>query len=262
MTATANRIAARLASLTALRALVAGVAAFGLLAGSAGAQDGTGLVDDFAYESPTYGYELEWDRPWEAIEDETFSDEGVDVLSLETFGGFLNILGATTEVTPEEMVDLWVEDVPGDLIEEPEVVDRGADDEVAFARIEGGDADDRVVLYLEARLIEEIEDDQGTLLIVSYMFVSEETFDNSAAAAAEIELDGDPLYLALGADDAEEEDNDRRDREDEDEDEDTGERERDGEGASDDRDRDHDDDDDTDVEDDREDEEDDDDDEE
>ena len=223
---------------TGIRAVLVGLVSFGLLAGSAGAQDDTGLVDDFVYESPTYGYELEWDRPWEAIEDETYSDEGVDVLSLETLGGFLNILVATTEVTPEEMIDLWVEDVPGDLIEEPEVVDRGADAEVAFARIEGGDEDDRVVLYLEARLIEEIEDEQGTLLIVRYMFVSVETFENSAAAATEIELDGDPLYLALGADEADEEDNDRRDRDD-DAVEDEADRDRDGdEEDSDRRDRD------------------------
>lgn len=244
---------------SALRAGIAGLAAAVLIAGTAGAQDDNGLVEDFAYESPTYGYEIAWDRPWEANEDDTYVEQGADVLSLETFGGFVNIIGMTTDTTPEEMVEFWTEDLPGDVIAEPEIVAEGADDDVAYAQIEDGDEDGELVVYVEARMFEEFEDEHGPLIIVSLMFMSEETFDNAAAAAtADIEFDGDPLFLALGVD--VDEDDDRRDHdEDDDEDEDRGGRDRDDEDEDDrdnDRDRDDDDRDDRDAADDEDDDED------
>ncbi len=67
-----------------LLALVIG----GLVASPVGvsAQRDNGLTSDTSYESPEFGYEIEWDDPWVAEDDDTESTRDGDSLSLTSEG--------------------------------------------------------------------------------------------------------------------------------------------------------------------------------
>src|SRR5688500_9073553 len=100
------------------RAAAVGVATLTMLTGAADAAgaDETGLIDDESYESPTFGYEVEWDRPWDAQPAGTSSEDGYDSLELCHAETCLAVNGIETDLTPVAAVDLFVEDYESDFL--------------------------------------------------------------------------------------------------------------------------------------------------
>ena len=187
----------------AARSGLLALAAFGLVAGGALAgEQATGLTDEAEYRSPTYGYEVTWDRPWEPNPEGTVSDDAVDMLTLETYGGFLQIIGVASDWTPEEFAADYVENFDGSLYKEVEVVEQGEADGVAYLLIEGEMDDGTLVEYVEIRQIAEATIAAPPLVTLTRLVSVDDTFANNAAAAvADIELEGEPALVALDADD-------------------------------------------------------------
>jgi hypothetical protein len=215
---------------TATRAALVGLAAFGLLTSVAGAAgDESGLVDDFAYESPTYGYEIEWDRPWEVDTQESYSQQGIDTLWLDSFGGFLQVVGFTTDWTAEQIVEDNVDNVD-EMFDDPEVLAQGAGDGVAYSIISGESDGRTLVQYYEVREIAEGEGGEPALVTITVLYSTEETFENNAASvAADVQIEGDPAFLTLdaaaaAAENADEDTTDSRSQDDQDEENDRGNR--------------------------------------
>ena len=195
----------------ALRAGIIGLAAFGVVLGGAGAAADNGLIDDSTYESPSYGYEVEWGRGWEAQSSETVSERGFDQLALVTTGGNLVVAALTTEYTTEEVVEAYVDGLSEGL-DDLEILDQGEEDGVAYAMIGGeADSDGPVVTYVEVRELEEAERGSPAILTMSALMSTEDAFeDNLASAVEDIELDGDAIFAPYVPDGGADPDDERR----------------------------------------------------
>lgn len=110
------------------RVTAAFVAMFMLVSGfrfapSASAQDGAGITSDTTYESPTFGFEVEWDEAWVAQEDSTTSDDSGDLLSLfsEEYGTAVSITAiASNGNTPDVALETfrgYLEETYGNLVD-------------------------------------------------------------------------------------------------------------------------------------------------
>lgn len=191
----------RFTSWIATRGAIAAVVAVTLLVGGVGtarADDG-GLVDDFSYESPTFGFRVEWDQTWQPLPDGTRSEDGVDGLTLAAFDGILQINASGLGVTPWEMIRPYADPPAGSVFAEFEIVEQGEADGTHFVLLEG--ELDGVVwrFYTEVREITAPGND-GPVLIATSLIMTEASFADSAAAAAAVELDGEPILVVLEAD--------------------------------------------------------------
>lgn len=197
--------------------------------------DETGLIQDTLYVSPSHGYVVRWSDFFAASPDETRTIDELDQLSLYTTDAMIRVMGTTAAWTPEDIVDLFVEDflAAGGL----EIADLGVEDGVAFAVLEheSGD-DDEAKIYVEARPFDQATDLDGEGVIVTTLLTTDERFDDTLALAAEeIEIDGNPVFDLIEVAD---EDDDRDDGDDRD---DADDEDRDDEDRGDDDDRDQDD---------------------
>ena len=170
------------------------------LTATAEAEDERGTGGDPTYTSPTFGYTLSYDRPWE-LEDEVSDDDG-DLLVLTTQASRLQIVGNETRDTPEECIDALIEDVEGDAdVTEAEIAqderDRDLRDDsdelswvVLFFTLEGeGGEETELTGYYECRVIEEGE----SLLTVVHLAPSDDYNDeieNRTDVLDTIEIDG------------------------------------------------------------------------
>jgi hypothetical protein len=206
------------ASVTALRGAALGLGAFGLIAVGAGASAENGLLDDYEYESPTYGYTVEWDDPWAATEQDAESEDGIDSLFLNTRDSQVMVLSLPTDYNEEELVELFSEGLADDG-DEVEILEQGEAGGNAYAiaelTLESGGT---MIAYYEAEEIVEPDGREPAIVVVTGLLADEADFDESLESANEtIELEGDPLFRTLGAETDEDEDADEDAEEDEDE---------------------------------------------
>ena len=185
---------------TAIRAVVLGLLAFGLLTVSSGARAATGLIDDTTYESPNYGYEVTWGESWIADPNLTNSNRGADMLALVAPGGSLFVLSLPANLTPDELIDTYVEGLEKSGIDGLEFVERGEADGVTFATVTGDHAQDgALVIYFEARSL--VEPAAGIPIQTLTVLASRDAaFTTNLAVTAEVEVDHDPAFLATADD--------------------------------------------------------------
>jgi hypothetical protein len=207
---------------TATRALALGLLALGVLSGSAGAAGDDGLIDDESYESPNFGYEIEWGRPWDVDTEGTFSEQGFDVLTLCNDNGCLAVMGLEEDVTPEESVEGYIEHNEATFLDDIEISEQDAADDFAYATFSGeAESGNILTIHIEVRELEEATRNDPAVHLIALLISPEDEYDvHIASAADDIEIDGDPAFLATDAAADEDEDDDRgsRDR-DEDDDE-------------------------------------------
>src|SRR5688500_15924575 len=142
-------------SLTALRAAALGLGAFGLITVGAGASAENGLIDDYEYESPSYGYTVEWDDPWAATERDAVSEDGIDSLYLNTRDGSVMIFALPTDYNEEELVEVAAESFVSEG-DEVEILESGEAGGNAYVLAEITSEDGETVLaYYEAEEIVE-----------------------------------------------------------------------------------------------------------
>jgi hypothetical protein len=200
------------------RTLLALTAVCLLLALGAGrrplAAQGDGLIGDDAYESPNFGYELEWSNDWQVDEESTVSDENGDSLTLLGEAAYVVVLGVAFEGPASDATAAIV----GSRQEggaEVEVLDEGSGDDLAYAVI-GYELDGTSYgEYVEARTV-----DSGVAVVS--LTTTVDVFEEQVSLALEtIAFDGDPLFASLqgGDGDGGDRDDEDADREEEDEDE-------------------------------------------
>jgi hypothetical protein len=198
-----------------VRAAAVGFAALILLTGAAGAAGDNGLIDDERYESPSYGYEVEWNSRWDAQSEMTTSEDGADTLALCHAESCLAVNGTANGLTPDDLVDLFIEGYEEDLLSDVEVFAQDREDGISYATFSGKAGNgSRWVIHVEARLLEPATDDAGPVLLYSFLTSPAADYEQAAASAArDVELDGAPVLLfadAVAEDDRDDEDSDRR----------------------------------------------------
>jgi hypothetical protein len=165
---------------------------------AAAAQDG--LTGDTSYESPKFGYQVEWTSDWEVIADFTTSGESTDSLRIYNaeYGSWIDIWGFEAQGRdPQGFLDSYVglladSDTYANL--ETTEQDSADPDAVAvMATYELGDNATPIEDYIEVRpvgdalVLTSIKAAPGFSLIVAIL------------AMAQVDLDGDPLFPSLGA---------------------------------------------------------------
>ncbi len=155
-------------------------------------------VDGNTYESPTYGYTLEWDEDLWTVDEERTASEDRDVLYLDyTDGGFLIVEGyedydgdpedclegSSAEILESGEVDdvAPLEDEVGDVIE-------GDDDDVFFAAYTLEIGPDTAVAYFDCRTL--VEDEA---VLAFSLLVPEEAVEDAVDAFLDVR---DSLELA------------------------------------------------------------------
>ena len=155
-----------------------------------------GILDEGEYESPQFGYTVEWDDPWAPFEDLTVSneDEGYDQLILDTDDARLNIFGsAAGQTTAEQFVESLIQ-VYEDQVEDFELFDSAASEETGRALVGYLSGSAAVYEYFEVRLI-----DRGDVLLKIGLVSPIDTFEDELDSARDvITLDGDELFLDAG----------------------------------------------------------------
>src|SRR5688572_5658757 len=136
----------------ALRAICVALIALGLVTGATGtagaADPDKGLISDSKYESPTYGYRVEWGDAWEAEPGETYVKPAYDVLTVSTWGANLEIFGVGDGADPEDVIERTAafgspieeadcEEIDQEWLETWEVVDAGDEDGAAYQVLTG-----------------------------------------------------------------------------------------------------------------------------
>jgi hypothetical protein len=180
-----------------VRAGLVALVAFILFAGTVGAN---GLIDGSSYESPTYGYHVRWDQPWEPDPDATSSERGFDALLLAVPNGTLTIVGVTSDATAEEIVAFQLGNAATHAFDDLRIVEQGADDEVAYALVEGAIDGAAFGVYYEVRELAPTPTRETPLLRMWVLFSPQAPIAGSAAAAvAGVEVDGEPVFVALDA---------------------------------------------------------------
>ena len=150
-------------------------------------------LDGNAYESPNWGYTLEWDGGWKAME--VTSDDGLDTLHLRTTRSSLYLIGEdahrgdpptcledwTNALSGEKDVDDWkpLEDEDGD----PVAGEGRGRAWAAFSLNYANDAGDEFgyVAYLECRTLIE---DEATLTILHV--TSQDDYEAESEVVAEV----------------------------------------------------------------------------
>lgn len=186
------------------RVTAAFVAGLMMLAGiqvapAAAAQDAPGLTGPTSYESPTFGYIVEWDKAWEAQADSTTSDNSGDVLYLfnEEIGAGVSI---TSLMADERGVDAYLdsyrtylENTYGELTDGGfESADPDAPAFIVSYALESGTEIDnyvQVTMYQDAVIITSLRTVAGVALLAG------------ALATVQIQFEGDNLFPSYGVSD-------------------------------------------------------------
>src|SRR5688572_5900100 len=74
------------------------------------AQGENGLIGENAYESPSFGYAVEWSDDWSVDPDRVTTGDAGDQLLLDNENGFLFIVGVAIEVSPAEAIQAALDD--------------------------------------------------------------------------------------------------------------------------------------------------------
>jgi len=181
---------------TALFMVMAGLN-FQPAAVSAAAQDG--LTGDTSYESPKFGYEVEWTSDWEVIADFTTSGESTDSLRIynQEYGSWIDIWGfAANDREPGPFLESYLglladSDSYGNF--EYEEQDSADPDAVAvMATYELGDNATPIEDYIEVRQVGD------ALVLTSIKAAPGFSLVVAILAMTQVTLDGDPLFPSLG----------------------------------------------------------------
>lgn len=165
-------------------------------------QEEAGLTSETSYESPEFGFEVEWDDPWEVGDDfPTTERGGPDQLVLygeprEEMRDQITVFAVASEESPDDLLESVTGDRLDDEDEYPdaELVEEHYDAEPPSATISWLFEGDRLIQTTEVRVIEEGE----SVLVVEH-WVPEEDFDDAFAEINEVvSLDGDPLFAVVG----------------------------------------------------------------
>lgn len=180
-----------------------------------------GLISDTEYESPQFGYEVEWTDDWVLDDYYDNPDEGLQPVMTDpeneqdrlyliwTEGsadyGFITIIGQTAsrggpDADVEEWTDRdyiegqWPEDEwEVDVVLEEEGRDRGS---VVYSLV-SAEGDQYYTIYLS------IELDGGEMIYITFS-TSEASFEDAFEHVSEdIEIDGDPIFTLYDWDDIE-----------------------------------------------------------
>ena len=165
--------------------------------GAAQSED-EGLISETEYESPQFGFAVEWEEPWAALEDDVQSSRSRgDQLKLQSDGAVVQVFAVLSDgTTAEEYSDLTVEAFT-DAFPDLEVLDQAGDDEVAAAIVEFTDTDDTTIRqFIETRVVSDgaAEEYLISIDLVARVADLEDELDGAQDA---ITLDGDPLFTAL-----------------------------------------------------------------
>jgi hypothetical protein len=162
-----------------------------------------GLIGETAYESPSHGYSVTWSDGWIVDPSRTTTEGDADYLDLicPTQDCEVRVIGTAAEWTPEQVVDLYVEDFLAST-ESLELVDLGVVDGVAYALLEDVTDAGTAILYVEARSFDQVIAGEADGVLVTTMLSTGEGFErNFASAIDEIEVDGNPVFAAPGQED-------------------------------------------------------------
>ena len=153
-----------------------------------------------SYESPEFGFEVEWDDPWEVGEDfPTTERGGPDQIVLygeprAEMRDQITVFAVASEESPDDLLEDVTEDRLDDEDEYPDVelVEEQYDAERPSATISWVFEGDRLIQTTEVRVIEDGE----SVLVVEH-WVPEEDFDDAFPEINEVvSLDGDPLFAS------------------------------------------------------------------
>jgi hypothetical protein len=202
----------------ALRALCVALIALGLVTGATGSAEAAdaekGLISDSKYESPTFGYRVEWGDAWEAEPAATYVDPAYDVLTVTTWGAILEVFGVGDGASTDDVLERAIafgspleeaacEEIDEEWLSTWEVVDEGQEDGADYRLLSGDFDGDLNVWYLEAREVDG-PDGEPVVVVASLVSVGEMFADNLEYAADEVELEGFPIVLAGEAIEADE----------------------------------------------------------
>jgi hypothetical protein len=153
---------------------------------AAAAQQDPGVTSDTSYESPSFGYEIEWETGWEVQPDGASSDENGDNLSLfsEDYGTAVTITSVAGQgTTPDAFLDNYqgyLEDTYGDLTPSDfESADPDAPALLVTYEINGTAIDEyaQVIAYDDALVLTSVRTSEGLGIVAAAVVSSEFTFD-------------------------------------------------------------------------------------
>src|SRR5688572_28208655 len=90
------------------------------------AQGDNGLIDENHYESPSFGYAVEWSEDWTVDDANATTSDAGDQLRLDTENGFLFIVSVAIEATPTQAIEAVLDNRDP----APEIVDSDESDEL------------------------------------------------------------------------------------------------------------------------------------
>jgi hypothetical protein len=157
---------------------------------AAGAQGENGLVGENAYESPSFGYEVEWSEDWSADPERVTTGDAGDQLLLDNENGFIFIVGVAIEVAPVQAIEAALDGRDP----APEIVDSDESDDLAWTQLSYELDDTPLTEYIEARPID------GGVLIISLTAPDDDYAEVALLALDGVTIDGDPLFLSLSDD--------------------------------------------------------------
>ena len=182
------------------RSLAVLVTAFLLFAGlrvqptMAQAQD-NGITGANSYESPTYGYTVEWQDSWRALEDQTAVSDTGDTLALfsDDFGARVDVYSfATNGRTPQDFAAAYL-DFLTENNDNVEVQTDSSDSETAPAYLISYDLDASNTIddYFE---VQQVDD---ALILVEVRGAQNMGLILAAAVSVDVTLNGDPLLASF-----------------------------------------------------------------
>lgn len=164
---------------------------------SAGAaQQQPGVTSDTSYESPSFGYEIEWEDGWEVQPDGATSDESGDYVYLfsDEYGTAVSVTSVVSQGTaPETFLENYrgyLEETYGELTDgDFESADRDAPALLVTYDIDGTTIDEyaQVTAYDNALLLTSVRTSGGLGLIAA------------AVVSTQFTLDGDSLLPSFGS---------------------------------------------------------------
>jgi len=142
-----------------------------------------------AYESPQFGYVVQWDEQWAERERETTSDEGgLDSMVLSNNDGRVEVAGQADDLAADEFLDEMVSLLTGDAID-IEIVSEDRDGDVPTVELTTG----RDHLLLEAQTVD------GAVVVVALRAREADYAAALASAQDGITLNDTPVFSGEAA---------------------------------------------------------------
>lgn len=171
--------------------------------GAQGEEDG--LTSETSYESPQFGYSLEWDEAWTVESVLSVEAATLDTLLLASEDASLAVVGSGDRASPADALEMFVtgrEETAADL----EVIDQDPEADIPSATLAytasgaTGGGDGPVREYVEVRAL----DQPDSALTIAFQ-APEEGFDTALAdAQAAVTFDGEPVFVNVAQDQSEE----------------------------------------------------------